>query len=146
MHHLTCAVHEKSFADEIDNVAHIRVKIDVMCAFHFATRNQKVFRNLAHERQRKLERQSVIMQRQQSEQGLTTGLLEEHNNTKLMEETQAVAQRLRIPLSLIEKGNKHLPPWGPPLIPGDARIEEVDEWIFPAPWVITNGSGPKDSI
>lgn len=46
----------------------------------------------------------------------------------------------------MQKGDKQLPPWGPLLLPGDAPIKEIDEWIFPAPWTVVEGSDPTPSI
>jgi hypothetical protein len=57
-----------------------------------------------------------------------------------LEATQAAAQRLKVALDRVQKGHEHLPPWGPPLLPGDAPIDELDEWIFPVPWMPIDSS------
>jgi hypothetical protein len=128
------------FEEEICNVANNRMKIDGMCAFYFAAAYSGAFYNMAHRYQEYLERQTEELSATQSGQDMTTGLLQDYNNARLLEATQAAAQRLKVALDRVQKGNEHLPPWGPPLLPGDARIEELDEWIFPVPWMPTDSS------
>lgn len=117
-----------------------------MCAFYFAVQQFGAFRNLVQECQKSLERQARNLAATPSGQDLTTGLLEEYNNAKLAKYHQAAADRLKIALNRVLKGDEHLPPWGPPLLPGDAPIEQVDAWIFPAPWMAIEGSTTGDRI
>lgn len=65
---------KKFFTDEIDNVAHNNVKIDVRCAFYFAAQHHQGFRKLAHEHQKNLERQSQILSATPARRNPTTGL------------------------------------------------------------------------
>jgi hypothetical protein len=134
------------FATDLERVAYNTASIDTMCAFYFAAQHDKVFQGMAHQYQRQLERQSDRTSTTRSGQGRTTGPFQHHNNPLLGEATQAAAQRLKVALSRVEKGDQYLPPWGPPLLPQDAPIQEVDEWIFPIPWMVIHDSASDDLI
>ncbi len=117
-----------------------------MCAFYFAAAHNKAFNNLAHKYLKQLQRQSEGLYVSQMEENLCTSLLQAHDRAKLLQETQEAAQRLQLALNRIWKGDKHLPPWGPPLLPGDRPVEQVKEWSFPIPWTVVLEKDPKSYI
>ncbi|ERF74371.1 hypothetical protein EPUS_02058 [Endocarpon pusillum Z07020] len=135
--------HERFFVRDIDDIAHNRAKIDAMCAFYFAAAHNRAFNNLAHKHLKQLERQCENLYVSQMEENLCTSLLQAHDRAELLQETQNAAQRLQLALSRVTKGDKHLPPWGPPLLSRDRPIEQVKEWTFPLPWTIIHDKDPK---
>lgn len=135
-------VHESFFLRDIDDVAHNRAKIDAMCAFYFAAAHNRAFDNLARRHLKQLERQCENLYVSQMEENLCTSLLQAHDRAELLQETQNAAQRLQLALGRVRKGDKHLPPWGPPLLSGDRPVEQVKEWTFPLPWTIIHDKDP----
>ncbi len=143
---ITSVVHERFFVHDIDNVAHNVAKIDAMCAFYFAAAHNKAFNNLAHKHLKQLQQQSEKLYVSRMEENLCTSLLQAHDRAKLLQKTQEAAQRLQVALSRVWKGDHHLPPWGPPLVPGDRQVEQIEEWSFPIPWTVVAGKNPKSHI
>ncbi|KAF7512197.1 hypothetical protein GJ744_002359 [Endocarpon pusillum] len=135
--------HERFFIRDIDDIAHNRAKIDAICAFYFAAAHNRAFNNLAHKHLKQLERQCENLYVSRMEENLCTSLLQAHDRAELLQETQNAAQRLQLALGRVRKGDKHLPPWGPPLLSGDRQIEQIKEWTFPLPWTIIHDKDPK---
>ena len=117
-----------------------------MCAFYFAAQRHQGFQSLAHEHQNKLERQSQILAATPGRQNPTTKLFADPKVAKCPRDLQAAAQRLKVPFDRVQRGDKQLPLWDPLLLPGDAPIQEIDQWIFPAPWTVIEGRDPTASI